>query len=263
MPSGTDAGDEGRGKSLATVRAVQRAAAILKSFEGKGLQSLAEVTRATGLDKGTTRRLLLTLMKDGFIVLDPRSERYGLGPIIRALASGVALDVDLRALAVPVLTGLAAELQITAFLSVYQDHQPVCLERVHDMKGLEVRWWAVGGTLPVNCGGAPKVLLAHQGEEEIALALSRPLVAMTPKSELDPARLRQHLKSVHDRGWDLAVDDVAIGLTALAVPVLNRDGRIACAISMAGLTPQMIENGRPVHLARLQEAARRISARLG
>lgn len=249
-------------EKLSTVRAVQRAAAILKSFDGKHLQTLSEITRATGLDKGTTRRLLFTLKKEGFIAQDPRTERYGLGRMIRTLATGIEMEFDLRAIAVPVLSELAAELQITAFLSVYQDHQAVCLERVHDMKGMEVRWWSVGGTLPLNCGGAPKVLLAHQSADEIARALKQPLSRLTPVSPVNARTLRTHLSRVLDRGWDLAIDDVVVGLTALAVPVFDREHRLVCAISIAGLTPQMVHNGKPVHLARLQAAAERIAARL-
>jgi len=60
------------------VRAVARALAVLNSFAGKSTQSLAEVTNATGLDKGTSRRLLLTLMKGGFVAQDPVSQHYRL-----------------------------------------------------------------------------------------------------------------------------------------------------------------------------------------
>lgn len=258
--SATDAIATARG--VASVRAVQRAATILKCFEGRGLLGLADVARAAALDKGTTRRLLLTMMKDGLVARDPASERYGLGPLIRRLAADVHLELDLRALAAPALAELAAELQITAFLSVYRDGEAICLDRLHDMKGMEVRWWAIGGALPLNCGGAPKLLLAFQDEEEIVRALRRPLPAMTPRSVVDPQKLKAHLRLVRRRGWDMAVDDVAVGLTALAAPVLDRSGALVCAVSMAGLTPQMVARGKPVHLDRLRRAAARIAARL-
>src|SRR5262249_48656634 len=159
------------------------------------------------------------------------------------------------AIAAPVLSQVATELQATAFLSIYQQHAAVCLERFHDIRGMEVRWWAVGGTLPLNCGGAPKLLLAYQPEEEIERALAQPLVALTPKSITDPVTLRAQLARIRARGWEFAIDDVALGLTALAVPVMNDDGQPICAISIGGLTPQMVRRGRPIHLARLQAAA--------
>src|SRR5882762_8024614 len=135
------------------VRAVTRALAVLNSFAGKSAQSLAEVTNATGLDKGTTRRLLLTLMKSGFVAQDPVSQHYRLGRAVRDLAANVADELDLRSIAQPVLTELAGELHVTAFLSVYDDGAMVCLDRIHGIKAIEVNWVAVGGTLPCNCGG--------------------------------------------------------------------------------------------------------------
>lgn len=244
------------------VRAVSRALAILNSFAGKGLQSLAEVTAATGLDKGTTRRLLLTLMDSGFIVQDPVTQHYRLGRAIRDLAASVAHDFDLKTVALPVLTELAAELHITAFLSIYDEGDVICLDRIHDMKGIEVHWWAIGGTLAYNCGGAPKLLLAYQETAEIERVLRREPVALTPKSILDRDKLRDRLSKIRKRGWEFAVDDVALGLTALAVPVRDPDENIVCSVSMAGLTPQMIETGKPVHLKRLQKAAESVARRL-
>lgn len=247
---------------VVTVRAVTRALAILESFAGERLQSLAEVTRVTGLDKGTTRRLLMTMMSSGFIIQDPATQKYGLGRVIRALAPNVVEGFDIRSVALPVLNALASEFQLTAFLSVYEETGAVCLERVHDMKGLEIRWWSVGGALPLNCGGAPKLLLAYQPQAEIDRAVTGPLPSLTARSITDEHALRRQLAEIRARGWEFAIDDVVVGLSALAVPVLSRDQQPICAISLAGLTPQMEDGGKPVHLKPLLAAAASISARL-
>lgn len=244
------------------VRSVTRALAILNAFSGKRFLTLGEVAQATGLDKATTRRLLLTLMGARFVVQDPATQRYGLGGAIRALAASVVEHFDLRTTAAPVLAEIAAELHTTMFISVYRDGAAVCLDRIHDIHGMEVRWWAVGGTLPLNCGGAPKLLLAYQSPEEIDRVLTGPLPPMTPKSITDPAVLRRQLVAIRKRGWELAVDDVAVGLSAVAVPVLDADGSIVCALSMGGLTPQMVQRGQPLHLERLQAAATVVRARI-
>ena len=257
-----DAPESGKASSM-NVRAVVRATEILKTFGTRPLQSLAEVSSETGLDKGTTRRILVTLMNCGFVVQDPVSQRYGLGRVIRSLAANVMEDFALRSTAVPILEEIATELHLTTFLSVYRDHSALCLERLHDMKGMEVHWWQVGGTLPINSGGAPKVLLAYQSVDEIEAALSGPLTALTPAAITDPDILRDHLKAIRTRGYEFATDDVAVGLAALAVPVLDADGRIVCALSMAGLTPQMENAGKPVFLGRMLAAAEMVHRSLG
>jgi IclR family KDG regulon transcriptional repressor len=168
----------------------------------------------------------------------------------------------MRATAAPVLAEIAAELHTTMFVSVYRDGAAVCLDRIHDIHRMEVRWWAVGGTLPFNCGGAPKLLLAFQPPAEIDRALSRPLTPLTPKSIMDPRVLRRQIAKIRERGWEFAVDDVAVGLSALAVPVLDKDNTIVCSLSMAGLTPQMVDRGQPRYLKRLQAAAQAVRARI-
>lgn len=249
--------------STPNVRAVIRALDVLNSFAGKGLQTLAEVSTTTGLDKGTTRRLLITLMQKDFISQDPVTHHYRLGRAIRELASNVENAQDLRLVARPALEELAGDLGVTAFLSVFKEGTAVCLDRVHDMRGIEVHWWAVGGTLPLNCGGAPKVFLAYRPEEEAVRLLQESMGQMSEKSVTDIAALRERLALIRSRGWECAVDDVAVGLTALAVPVLGKDGMPLCCVSMAGLTPQMVRDGEPVYLDRLKATARRIQAQLG
>ena len=80
-----------------------------------------------------------------------RSRQLGTGNrhhpgAIRDLAASVDRDRDFKSVAVPFATALAAELHMTAFISVYDNGDVVCLDRIHDMKGIEVHWWAVGGT---------------------------------------------------------------------------------------------------------------------
>lgn len=234
------------------VRAVTRALVVLKAFEGRSKLQLRDVAENAGLDRGTARRLLLTLMDKGAVVQDGDSGLYSLGPLIRRLASSL-VDVDLRQVVEPELRRLAAELDVTVFLSEYRDHSAVCLDRYHDHKGMEVHLWPIGGSLQLNCGGAPKLLLAWQPEEEIDLVLARPLTALTPKSCIDRKRLRAQLKLIRKRGWELAVDDVVVGLTALAVPLVDMQDRLRGCVSIAGLNSQMARRGVPAHLGRLLE----------
>lgn len=236
--------------SAGTVRAVSRALALLKAFEGSDKLQLRDIAEKACLDRGTARRLLLTLMAEGMVLQNEDTGLYSLGPMIRRLARSF-VEVDLRQVVAPHLVKLAAELGLTVFLSEYRDHSAICLERCHDHKGMEVHFWPVGGSLQINCGGAPKVLLAWQIEEEIDLTLARPLTAITPKSNVDRRRLKTHLKLIRKRGWELAVDDVVVGLAALAVPLLDTNEQLRGCLSIAGLTAQMVTRGNPTYLGRL------------
>ncbi len=67
------------------------------------------------------------------------------------------------------------------------------------MRGIELHWWPVGGTMPLNCGVGPKLLLSFQPASEIEQALGGPLTALTPKSIVDPDQLRRRLDQIHAR----------------------------------------------------------------
>ena len=90
--------------------------------------------------------------------------------------------------------------------------------------------------------------------------LSGPLEKLNAKSITDPDVLRKQLRLIRKQGWECAIDDVAVGITALAVPVFDSEGQMTCCVSMAGLTPQMVERGKPVFLKRLQAAAEAVRA---
>jgi DNA-binding IclR family transcriptional regulator len=94
---------------------------------------------------------------------------------------------------------------------------------------------------------------------EIERFLSQPLKALTTKSLTDPVKLRANLTDIRARGWELAIDDVALGLTALAAPCLDTSGAILASVSIGGLTPQMVTRGKPQHLQTLCDAANEIA----
>ena len=105
--------------------------------------------------------------------------------------------------------------------------------------------------------------MAGQSDEEIDLALvQHPPSAMTPKSRLDKAGLKRKVTQIRKRGWELAIDDVVVGLSALAVPIHDPQGQQICVVSIAGLTPQMAKHGKPLFLDHLKAAARRIEQKI-
>ncbi|CAO3428275.1 IclR family transcriptional regulator [Azospirillum doebereinerae] len=255
--------EPGAEKNGLSVRAVSRALAVLRSFyqEGPSL-SLTEVASAAKLDKGTARRILLTLVQDGFAVIDPQSQKYSLGLEILKLAGAVPERRDLRQIASTILSRLAKATGSTVFLSVYHDGSAICLDQFHSDRSVEVRWWIVGGQLPMNCGAAPRVLLAYLPEDEVSRVLARGTTRLTPFTTTEPKALMEELEAVRRNGWSVAVDDVYEGLAAIAMPVFDPEGALVAAVSLTGLTPSIIRNGQPSFLDDLRNAVRDISGSL-
>ncbi len=257
----------GSGETLPRVRAVSRAIAILRTFTPEQpYLALGEVAGRAGLDAGTTRRLLVTLRDEGLIAQDSRTGRYALTMAMLRLARAVPEGRSLRDLAGDLLPGLADTLGLTVFLSVVQGDEALCLARHHGAAPVQVRWWAVGGTLPLNCGAAPRLLLAHLDPARQAAVLSAALPALTGNSLTDPGALQDDIAAIRVRGWSFARDDVADGLSALAAPVRDGEGRVVAAMSVAGLTATLTRPGsdapRPEALAALLDCCAELSERI-
>ncbi len=143
--------------SLATVRSVERAAALLKAFyPQRRRQTLAELARATGLDKGTARRLLHTLRACDLVDYDARVQKYSLSVGILTLSNAVDKGRELRELSASILTELSERTGATSFLFVPHGPRSLCIQRVRAaVPNFDAAWFEVGGTMPLNCGGLP------------------------------------------------------------------------------------------------------------
>lgn len=246
--------------TLAPVRAVERAVALLRAFRPEQpRQSLSELARAAALDKGTARRLLHTLMAAGLVAHDPRSQRYALDVGLLTLANAVDKGRELRESAAPVLTELAERTGATSFLFVPHEGQALCIQRVRaPTPGFDAAWFEVGGIMPLNCGGAARVILSHLGPEERERALALPLPRRTPFAQTEPAELRAAAERIRAQGYECAIDDFYIGMCGVGVPIFDRAGGLAGAVSISSLTSLIAPEGEPRHLPELRAAASEI-----
>lgn len=237
---------------------------LLKAFTpAKPRQTLTELTQAADLDKGTTRRLLQTLVIAGLVDYEERSAFYSLGVGVLEIASAVHTGREWREVSAPYLSDIAGASRATAFLWVHYNGMAVCTERVRAAHpNIDASRFRVGERTPLNCGAGARTLLAHITPEELEVALKQPLTKRTEKSQTDPRLLRKAAKRIREAGYELAIDDFVPGLAAIGVPVFNRSGTLAGAISITTLTAQLVDNGRPRHVDTLRRAADEIRRQL-
>lgn len=248
------------------VRAVLRAVEVLRAFSAsKPDWSLAELTHASGLNKATVRRLLHTLEIAGLVAHDDAAQSYALTLDLAELASRVHRGRDLVTNARPFLSQLAEMCGGVAFLWTYDKRSGVCLDRVVAASSVITPFISPGDRCALNCGAAPRVVLAYLDPAERAAALARPQPKRTPRTITDPEKLERRSKLVRKRGYEFVADDFITGLAAIGVPILAPDGRFAGAFSITNLSDRfaLAANGAPEWLGPMQEAARRLGARLG
>lgn len=222
---------------------------------------LPDLVAASGLPRTTVLRLLETLCDHSVLSVDSDG-RYRLGSQLAAWGQRYLDGLDLREAALDVMQDLAAETDETCFLGVRE--------------GLEVRYIAkvggthavrlaaqVGGRMPLYSTGIGKSLLAFAEEEVITALLAQPLVARTPNTTTDPARLAGELKRIRDQGFSTDDCENEEGVRCVAVPIRHVSGRVVAALSVSA-PAYRFDLDRVVALApRLQSRAAVISTRLG
>lgn len=157
------AAGEKEDRSVATL---ERALAILATFEASSSQSLADISRRTGLYKSTLLRLLGTLEKFGYIG-QQSDGNYHVGVAALHLGSLYQRWIRPAELINPVLRGLVDETGESSSFNVQEADLRVCVYRVDSPQKIRdhVR---IGDLLPLERGATGKVMLAFGRQREEA-----------------------------------------------------------------------------------------------
>jgi len=225
--------------------------------------SLAQLSREVALNKSRVFRILTTLQLRGYLERDPLTRHYRLGLKFIELGEAARRRVTLIEAADPVLTELAQVTGETIFLGVRDGLDAVCvaMRESHHPVRLTAQ---VGRRVPLYVGGVPKVLLAFLPRPEQAEVLRRlRLVPITPVTITSRAVLRRHLEVIRRQGYAVTADDLDLGATSIAAPILGGGGELIAALSVAGpterFTPEVVARTVPLTLG----AAQRIAAAMG
>ncbi len=213
------------------IQSVDRAFSLLSCLARRGgSESLDTLASDCGLRPATAHRILSTLQAHGMVVrISPGGYRLGMGLI--ELAQGAAPDVVLSTVATPTLRKLTQSVCPTAHLGVLDaDFMVTYLAKAarksHNLPTV------IGSKLEAYCSGLGKVLLAALDTEVLSQYLSEgPFIALTRKTITAPEILLDELQKV--RGQRFAIDDCELfeNLRCVAVPVVNREGRVIAALS--------------------------------
>jgi IclR family KDG regulon transcriptional repressor len=241
------------------VRAVERAMQILSSFDGEHAErGVSEIAQATGLHKATAYRIIMTLLNGSFLERTSDGERFRLGLRVVELGLGALRDLDFRQAAFPYMQQLVERFQEICTLGVFDHGQVLHVEIVHSKHTLTIAA-RVGRHLPAHCTASGKVLLAFLPPAVVEPILNAPLAAYTERTITSPARLREELEVVRQRGYALDDEEFEVGIRSVAAPIQDIDGNVIAEMSMPGPTNRITPERIPEIAQALVEAAEAVS----
>jgi IclR family pca regulon transcriptional regulator len=245
---------------------LDRALALLEllRFRPNGLIH-AELCRALGIPSSTCSYITARLEKNGYLVREPDSKRFGLGLKAVSLARTALLGLGFRSISEPVLYRVTAETGLSAGIGVQQgthvllvDHvdgpdvlNQVMGERTRKVRSRENR--EIGRELPFHATAIGKVLLAYMAMEE--------LDRLIPKLKLSPGQAvtRSQLLLIRKKGFALSEGEYQLGIRALAVPIRDSTGTARAALSLNGRHDSPAWSDQPALIALAESAATEIS----
>jgi IclR family acetate operon transcriptional repressor len=209
------------------VRSVDRALALIEALEASSAEgaSLMELVGRTGVDKSTVTRLLQTCRERGWIVRDPVSRRYRLGPTLLAMARRGALDDRVMITVYEVLTGVRDATGETAGFHRRAGDRRVAIAGVeshHDVR----RGFNAGESCSLLIGPASKAILAFLPEAERSA-----MVAEAHSSGMDVSHLEQHVAYLREHHYLCTDSDRTAGIGAVASPVFDARGVAGSVVS--------------------------------
>jgi DNA-binding IclR family transcriptional regulator len=226
---GNSAGDSGAGP----IQSVDRAVVILEILARDGEAGVTEVAGELGVHKSTASRLLAALERRELVTQDAARGKFRLGVGLVRLAGAAGRGLDVVQESRPVCRALAREVGETINLAILSGRDALYLDQVAGPAALSPHNWA-GQRIPLHATSDGKVLLAFLPDAELAECLTLPLRRCTEHTITAIAELLPELAEIRQRGYATAVEELEAGLTAIAAPVRDAEGKVIATISASG-----------------------------
>jgi IclR family acetate operon transcriptional repressor len=229
--------------------AADRTARLLALVLERSPRTVAEMIAASESSEADVRFALEALERHGLIGWDDVGRTR--------VRFAHAARLDLAEVAGVAMRRLADESGETVNLMVRTPRGAEAIAQVDGAHVLGVSSW-VGREVPDHCSAAGKVFLAF-GASRLPFG---PLERRTARTIVHAAQLERELEAVRERGYGTIVDELEMGLAAVAAPIRDADGAVVAALSVAGPTARLGPQRLGV-VARLAiEQAQAVSKRL-
>ncbi|WP_126429758.1 IclR family transcriptional regulator [Brevibacillus marinus] len=236
-----------------TVRAVERALDILLCFTDATELGLSDIAKRISLHKSTVHRLLASLEGKGFVVRDPRTDKYRLGFRIWELSANMSRSDDPAQILLPEMERLRDLVGETISLYVRDGNERIRIQAVQSNQAIR-RVAPVGARMPLAVGASSKVLVAYADEKTRAEILNDP----DWPASVDRAAYVEQLEQIRKLGYATSVEEREAGAAAVAAPIFNRDGRLVAALAVSGPSNRLTMEKMQEISAPLMEAAWRM-----
>lgn len=244
-----------------TIASFAKGLSVIECFSAERPRlAIKDVAEATGLDRATARRCLLTLTDLGYAEFDGKF--FTLTSRILRLGMSALASLPFPRIVQPWLEQASEQLGQSCSAAILDGNEIVFVARAAQRRIMTIGLM-VGSRLPAHCTGMGRVLLAALPEDDArARIASADLTPRTGSALTAPHEIMQKVAEARTLGYAFVDQEAEVWLRSLAVPIFNKHNKVVAAINtgrVAGAEdPQaMVDTCLPA-LLRVQAALRRV-----
>ena len=247
--------DEEKDRNFVT--ALARGLEVLRSFRpNEAALTNTDFAERTGLPKPTVSRLTYTLGRLEYLVADPRTGTYRLGPGVLQLGFGVLAGLDIAERAAAPMRELANGPNSYVTVALGERHRlDVVYVAVQTSREDVALTMHVGSRLPLFFSAIGRAILVGMDDEERAAVLAL-AAAEKPEQAAQFATIAEGAQEEFARdGFLRGYGEWRSDVNGIAVPVRSLDGRRLFGMNVGGPSFHVRKRQLETHYARALAAA--------
>lgn len=236
---------------------------VLELFSGERPErGVTDIAAQIGVSKASIYRVLVTLERRRFVVQNPSSGRYRLGPRLGQIGqlslAGLNLPVEAR----PFMEELRDHTGEEVHLAVLDGGEAIYIAKVEGMQPVQVVS-RIGDRSPAHCVSTGKMLLAHAADRAVEKMLDGGLVCYTDRTHAAPSSLFGELEDIRRKGYAVNWGEWRTEVRGVAAPVLDGTEQVVASVGICSPASRLDEEAVEKYAPMVVDIADRISRQLG
>ncbi len=196
-----------------------------------------EIANSLHMPKSTAYAYLAFLKDSHFLDIADKPDKpgkYKLGLRFLDYASMIRNQLDLTSVALPHMRELSKLLRSTIILTVRRGGYSCIVGKIeHDVGLVYIR--NIGDRLPLYSGASSKIHLAYMKDSEVDQYLSTTeLKKLSKHTFTKRSKLLEDLKKIRRLGYAFSNQEIDIGVSGVAAPILNGEKEVVASICVVG-----------------------------
>jgi IclR family pca regulon transcriptional regulator len=216
-----------------SIASLTRGLKVLSGFDATRTElSLADIAAIAEVSRPSALRIARTLQDAGYLIRNPTTKSYILGPKALSLGLTTLASLSLLEIAEPYLVSLRDRLEQTVKMAVRDDIDIIYVARLVPASRRATMDYRVGTRLPALLTSMGRAMVAPLPDKEVREILTR--TKLTPFTSLtltDPEAIWAEIQNVRRQGYATTNQGVTLERRAAAAVITNTTGEPIAAVN--------------------------------